>query len=445
MKKTLAASLLIIALLLSTLLCSCGKTESEVPETRVIKQWNDVWNGKTVETEIFDYFELFPDDDGHVLKVKGDGYRLVLRDPETGSTECVCRDPLCLHSTMAECPAVSANPIIKFAVIGDTLYYYTTGGHYAGSGPGKGDIHSLNYIDLTGAESGTVFSWEGYEQNSYYLGYECVFFIVPDIVEDKTVFLLKRYDYSKRTEKTLTSFDSQRMIRLLTDTRVYVGKIGYSVSDPADIDMYSYDYDGGNPREEPGLLAFVQLGRENLLYCNETVSVPTRANLMNTTKILCYDIRTREYTEFVGGENVVSLGFCEKDGRIYYITSAKADKWLCNNVYTRSAELGITVEQFMENSEERKKLSAEISDAMYNDTFYLKSCNPDGSDLRTCFAFEPGTAFMSSGGNTVYGSFPTTCNVSRDGEWYHVTEIRQGTRREARINLETGANEYAEA
>ena len=59
-------------------------------------------------------------------------------------------------------------------------------------------------------------------------------------------------------------------------------------------------------------------------------------------------------------------------------------------------------------------------------------------------AFEPGTAFMSSGGNTVYGTFPTTGNVSRDGEWYHVTEFRQGTRREARINLETGEIEYAE-
>lgn len=442
MKKTLAASLLIIALLLSTLLCSCGKTGSEVPETRIIQQWNDVWNGKTVEVETFDYFELFPSDDGHVLKVKGDGYRLVLRNPETGSTECVCRDPLCLHSTMAECPAVSANPIIKFAVIGDTLYYYTTGVHYAGSGPGKGEIHSLNYIDLTGAESGTVYSWEGREQNSYMLGDECAFFIVPDVVEGKTVFLLKRYDYADKAEKTLASFDSERTVKLLTDSRVYVGKI--KAGDPPDVETYSYDYNGENPREESWLLAFGEMPRGPLLFLREKVSIPGYAFFMTTTKILCYDIRTREYSEPLGGENVVSFGYSNKDGRLYYITSAKADKWLCNNQYTRAAELGITLEQFMKNSEERKKLSAEISDAMYNDTFYLKSCNPDGSDLRTCFAFEPGTAFMSSGGNTVYGTFPTTINVSRDGEWYHVTEVRQGTRREARINLETGEIEYAE-
>lgn len=442
MKKTLAASLLIIALLLSTLLCSCGKTESEVPETRVIKQWNDVWNGKTVEVETFDYFELFPSDDGHVLKVKGDGYRLVLRDPETGSTECVCRDPLCLHSTMAECPAVSANPISQFAVVGDRLFYYASGNIFAGSGPGKGDIHSLNYIDLTGAESGTVYSWEGREQNSYMLGDECAFFIVPDVVEGKTVFLLKRYDYSDKTEKTLASFDSERTVRLLTDSRVYVGKI--KAGDPPDVETYSYDYNGENPRKESWLLAFGEMPRGPLLFLREKVSIPGYTFFMTTTKILCYDIRTREYSEPLGGENVVSFGYSNKDGRLYYITSAKADKWLCNNQYTRAAELGITLEQFMENSEERKKLNAEISDAMNNDTFYLKSCNPDGSDLRTCFAFEPGTAFMSSGGNTVYGTFPTTGNVSRDGEWYHVTEIRQGTRREARINLETGEIEYAE-
>ena len=441
MKKTPAASLLIIALLLSVALCSCGKTGSGARETRIIMHRDNVWNGKTVEVETFDYFELFPDDDGHVLKVKGDGYRLVLRDPETGSTECVCRDPLCLHSTMAECPAVSANPISQFAVVGDRLFYYASGGHFAGNGPGKGDIHSLNYIDLTGAESGTVYSWEGREQNSYWLGDECAFFIVPDLIEDETVFLLKRYDYSDKTEKTLASFDSQRTIKLLTDTRVYVGKI--KAGDQPDVELYSYDYNGKNPREESWLLAFGEMAIGPLLFLRENVSIPGYAFFMTTTKILCYDIRTREYSEPLGGENVVSFGYSNKDGRLYYITSAKADKWLCNNQYTRAAELGITVEQFMENSEERKKLSAEISDAMYNDTFYLKSCNPDGSDLRTCFAFETGTAFMNSGGNTVYGTFPTTGNVSRDGEWYHVTEVRQGTSREARINLETGEIEYA--
>ncbi|MBO7376429.1 MAG: hypothetical protein J6V01_04930, partial [Clostridia bacterium] len=126
--RKIIASLLLVTALLSVALCSCGGAGSGAPETRVIKHWNDVWNGKTVEVETFDYFELFPSDDGHVLKVKGDGYRLVLRDPETGSTECVCRDPLCTHSTMAECPAVSANPISQFAVVDDRLFYFASGG-----------------------------------------------------------------------------------------------------------------------------------------------------------------------------------------------------------------------------------------------------------------------------------------------------------------------------
>ncbi|MBP5173510.1 MAG: hypothetical protein ILP01_01040, partial [Clostridia bacterium] len=159
--RKIIALLLLVTTLLSVALCSCGGAGSGAPETRVIKHWDYVWNGKKVEVETFDYSETFTGSEGTVLKAKGDGYRLVLRDPETGSTECVCRDPLCTHSTMAECPAVSANPIIQFAVVGDRLFYFASGGHFAGSGPGKGDIHSLNYIDLTGAESGTVYSWEG--------------------------------------------------------------------------------------------------------------------------------------------------------------------------------------------------------------------------------------------------------------------------------------------
>ena len=90
-----------------------------------------------------------------------------------------------------------------------------------------------------------------------------------------------------------------------------------------------------------------------------------------------------------------------------------------------------------------QKLNAEISDAMYNYTFYLKSCAPDGTDVKICFEFAPGAALMSASGGKVFGTFPLTGCVSRDGEWYHVNEIRQGTRREARINLETGEIEYA--
>ena len=190
--RKIIASLLLVSALLSVALCSCGKTESEIPETRVIKHWNDIWNGKTVMTETFDYSETFPpNSDGKVLKLKGKGYRLVQRDSETGSTECVCRDPICSHSTMAECPAVSANPILLFAVIGNRLFYYCEGINYAASAPGTPDtLHTLKYIDLTGAGSGTVFSCENREQTSYWLGDDFAFFTVPDVVEEKTVFLI---------------------------------------------------------------------------------------------------------------------------------------------------------------------------------------------------------------------------------------------------------------
>ena len=129
--RKIIASLLLVTALLSVALCSCGGAGSGAPETRKIQHWDYVWNGKTVEVETFDYSETFPGSNGTVLKAKGNGYRLVLRDPETGSTECVCRDPICSHSTQAECPAVSANPISQLAVVGDRLFYYASGGIFA--------------------------------------------------------------------------------------------------------------------------------------------------------------------------------------------------------------------------------------------------------------------------------------------------------------------------
>ncbi|MBO7376789.1 MAG: hypothetical protein J6V01_06755, partial [Clostridia bacterium] len=200
------------------------------------------------------------------------------------------------------------------------------------------------------------------------------------------------------------------------------------------------NYDGTGLREEQPFLAHPALFRDDFLLAREPLEAPGSGLMCFTPRCVYFNVATREYHDFSDGENMNVVGFRETDGRIYYISSEKAETAFTLNPFTRSAELGMTVEEFYGCEEERMRMYDEIEDAYFNDVMYLKSRNADGSEPVTHFAFPRGLYFDILTDSRYFNS--STGSVSRDGRYFYVVALSLSdgaeVRRKAAIDIETG-------
>ncbi len=448
MKKRLFISVLI---LLSLLFTSCGVDTGEKKESRIINNNKNEWNGWTFFSEPFQFSERANPDNENSRIVERTGYRMMMEKPETGEKKSPCIIPDCTHSVDSGCFFVSRYDFLYSFVVGDYLFLYCNGQFYplnaddAKDRSKSGFYHELRYVNIVSGKSGSVFSYiAGYNTTDYMLGDRYVWYVLPDIVEKKTVYKLIRFDYLKSVTLDVMSFDDCPTLYLLTDSRLYIGMHPLSVSSPDDLNVISLDYDGNNKREEPSLIASRWLLNETYLLSQDKIAVPGGLSTCGSPHFTYFNIVTKERHDFSEGENVNAIGLRETDGRIYYISSEKAETVFTLNAFTRAAELGITVEELVNNESEIKKMNDEIQDALFNDTMFLKSRNPDGSDPRTHFEFPPGM-FFEGIADPRYSN-TNTGSISKDGRLFYVeiASKKDGktVRNNAAINIDTGEINY---
>ena len=309
----------------------------------------------------------------------------------------------------------------------------------------SGFYHELRYINIVSGKSGSVFSYiAGYTSSDYLVGDRYVWYVLPDIVEKEPVYKLFRFDYLKSQTLDLAAFDDMSSLYLLTDSRIYIGRHSLSVASPDDLNVISLDYDGKNRKEEPPLIASRWLLNGSYLLSRDIIAIPGGLTMCVSPHFTYYNIATKEKHDFSEGENVNAIGFRETDGRIYYISSKKAEIVFTLNAFTRAAELGMTVDEFMNNESEIKKMGDEIQDALFNDTMFLKSRNPDGSDPITHFEF-PSGMFFEGIDDPRYSNMDTG-SISKDGRLFYVeiASKKDGKtiRNNASINIDTGEINY---
>jgi len=452
--KKISLIYLSFIIIVFSLFPSCGNKTEGPSESGINIYYNQLssgaeWKNGTVYVEEFTFTAKDNPDNPNSREHEHTGYRIMIRDNNTGTVKCACVDPLCTHEIGSECPMVSENAPGYLVVVGNSLYlnkHVKTTRH-----------NELIVYDLVTGELRTVFSDDGYKGSlSFDVGDEYVWYIVPDIVDKKTVYLLKRYTVKSGDCKTIASFEDDIMIYLCTDTRIYLGKNYVINPDPDKLDVFSVDYEGKHRREEPSFLMTVQIAHDTFL-----VSMLYKAGqlMMQTPHFVCYDIITRTRYDIPADGCALCIGYNETDGRLYYISSEKAEAVFVPLIaYKRAEELGISYEELMKDETEVKKLNDEIRDAYCRDKMYLKSCRLDGSDAVTHFEYPEGTLFerhenyyFGEGGRIRYDTAYVTDNrtgcVSRDGKWFYVKAVtldEDGHRceREARISLETGEVEY---
>ena len=448
MKKRIFISVLI---LLSLLFTSCGVDTGENKESRIINNNKNEWNGWTFFSEPFQFSERANPDNENSRVVERTGYRLMMENTETGEKKSPCIIPDCDHSVDSGCLFVSRYNFLDTYVVGDYLFLYCNGQFYplnaddAKDRSKSGFYHELRYINIVSGKSGSVFSYiAGYTSSDYLVGDRYVWYVLPDIVEKEPVYKLFRFDYLKSQTLDLAAFDDMSSLYLLTDSRIYIGRHSLSVASPDDLNVISLDYDGKNRKEEPSLIASRWLLNGSYLLSRDIIAIPGGLTMCVSPHFTYYNIATKEKHDFSEGENVNAIGFRETDGRIYYISSKKAEIVFTLNAFTRAAELVMTVDEFMNNESEIKKMGDEIQDALFNDTMFLKSRNPDGSDPRTHFEFPPGMFF--EGIDDPRYSNMDTGSISKDGRLFYVeiASKKDGktVRNNASINIDTGEINY---
>lgn len=451
MKAKLTPFVLIAVLVSLIIIPSCEK-KSSGNETKIVIYDNRLWagcdwRGGHVYSEMFTY--TANDNPSRPDKFyEYTAYRMMIRDDKTGVAKSLCVDPLCTHEPRSDCPMVSDAETNYFTIVRDRIFIL----RYS---PQNGSYNGLIEYNLLSGEKKTVFEDKKADTVvPFDLGNDYIWYIIPDVVEKKTVYQLIRYEIDGGTYKNVLTFDEDMLIYLCTDARIYLGKnYGFSM-DPEKLGMFSVDFEGNDRREEPSFLVNVTLAQDTFL-----LSRVKKAGflMMDTPHFIYYDILTRTHREIPQGDCALSIGYNESDGRFYYISCEHADAaFFPLHYYKRAEELGISYEELLKDRAECEKLDEDTYKAYHEDRMYLKSCSFEGDDIRTHFEFSGGGAFHShenyvrAGGkisNTAaYYSDKRTANVSADGKWYYVTvETHTETgviKQEARISLETGEIEF---
>ena len=432
----------VLALSLLFALTSCGPS-SRAEETRLIFKDDPEYSGHLYYTEQFIFLEHTNPARDDTPVVEKTGYRIAERNLQTGEEKSGCIDPLCDHGIDSSSPLVSRLPIEVVCASDGKLFFYCNKNSRSAS--------ELKCYDLRDGSVQLIFS-EDVEaaENSFIIGDKFVWYTMPEIIDRKTVYVLNRYELSGGKTLTLARFEDAPRLFYLTDSRIYLGRHPLSVGNPEDLELFSLDYDGQNRREEYSQIHDYRLSVGSAVYSMAHLDVGALTTSYSP-HFYRYDFSTRELTKFpLSGDAAVSIGYRESDGRVYYVSSEGADDVLTLNQFTRSRELGITVEEFMSDLSLMRQLSDDVLNATYGYKSYLKSCNPDGSDEKVVFEFPAGTFFHQTG---TEGLGPrinrkTGC-VSPDGKKYYVTAQFRGESGErimksAEIDLDTGEITYVD-
>ena len=447
-------SLLLACLFVLLPFASCAKKET--PETRVVDYRGlREWNGKVAGYESFEFIESVATGftaNTQKTNVKGTAIRINLTDKETGETECVCRDPLCAHDIASGCPAATRYPVIDYYLVGDVLFCLCFGSRWNGDRLARGEsqtgsLHSeLRFYNLASGDSGIVFETDANRNQYALVGERYVFYVIPDVEDGRVVYKLSRYDCKKESYLVCAVFDEEYTLRFMTDARVYISRPGAGgVTDPDELDIKSFDYDGKNERDESPVLYGCLVSRGTTLVCEKYAPFPGGLSLLETPYYYFYDLATREYREFPADEPANTIGYRETDGRYYYLTSENSGIFWNANPYLRAAQLEMDYYDFVK-SDDYSRMLEERDEYLFNRKTYLRSCDANGGDVRTHFEFPEGTFFCDAIGFTYEGTyFPDsrTGYVSPDGLWFYASTVTQGTNGRdteatVRINLETG-------
>ena len=445
-------SLLLACLFVLLPFASCAKKET--PETRVVNcRGCNEWNGRTIGSESFEFLESAATGYyGRSTKQKGTAVRITLTDEKTGESRCICLDPLCYHDVASGCPAATRYPVSNYYVVGDVLFYLCQGNTWHGNGLGPssgtsaGDLHSeLRFYNLSTGDYGTVFEVDDSQTRYALIGDRYVFYVIADVEDGEIVYKFERFDYLKGTYLTCGVFEKEYVVTFMTDARVYIASSSISVHDPADLEYLSFDYEGGDRREESYVLSGLTMSQGTTLVCRKYAPFPGGIGLLETPYYYFYNLTTREYREFPENEPANMIGYRESDGRYYYLTSERSDLLWSANPYMRSAELGMTYAEFAK-SEEMQRMYEERDEYMFNRKTYLRSCDASGGDVKTHFEFPEGTFFCPPTGLTYDNEripLSGTGYVSADGLWILAESITLGEKgrwitTDVRINLETG-------
>ncbi|MBO7375492.1 MAG: hypothetical protein J6V01_00210, partial [Clostridia bacterium] len=240
-KKTLPFALLLLMAFASAV--SCARTPAEPPETRIINYSSSERDGWEFYSESFSFTEKVNPDYDKSKTVERTGYRVMMKNATTGDEKCPCMFPLCDHTIESDCPMVSRFEILNTIVSGERLLVYSCGKYYpltqadAMDVTKRGFSSELKIFNLVTGECDTVFSYiANYTSTDYLLGDRYIWFILPDVVDMKTVFMLKRYDMEKGNVTGLYSFETNHAFHFLTDSRIYLANFPASATSPDDLD-----------------------------------------------------------------------------------------------------------------------------------------------------------------------------------------------------------------
>ena len=452
-------SLILACLILLFPLASCAKKGKA--ETRVANyRGQNEWNGKVIDSESFEFIESAATGFyGKSDKQKGTAVRITLTDEQTGEARCICLDPLCSHDIASDCPAATRYPVSNYYVVGDVLFYLCQGNTWHGNGLGPstgtsaGDLHSeLRFYNLSTGDYGTIFEVDANQTQYALVGDRYVFYVIPDVEDGKVVYKFERFDFLKGTYYSCGVFEKEYEVTFMTDSRVYIAGSSISLHDPADLEYLSFNYEGGDRREEYYVLSGLTMSQGTTLVCRKYAPFPGGIGFLETPYYYFYDLTTREYREFPENEPANLIGYRESDGRYYYLTSERSDLLWSANPYMRSAELGMTYAEFVQ-SEEMTRMYEERDEYMFNRKTYLRSCDASGGDVKTHFEFPEGTFFCPPMGllyDNARMPFSGTGYVSADGQWifaesYTLGEKGRWITTDVRINLESGEIEELES
>ncbi|MBO4220025.1 MAG: hypothetical protein J5933_03785, partial [Clostridia bacterium] len=230
-----------LVLFLLTAFLSCGR--SEEPELFYSYDSSEgEWAKYSFYVDEFHYYEEL-----NRKTMERTAYRLIKRNKETGELSHVCIDPVCSHEPYSDCPLTS-------------LYGISTSGRCIGDwlliakSLSSVSVSSLYVYNLSTGELRTLFEPSSTEQlataQSAVTVYKNILYVLlPDLVDDKTVYKLSSYNPDSDQWKELMTCDKLFKFTAVSNKRIYFAE--HTLRPVEGTESFSVDHNGENRREEP--------------------------------------------------------------------------------------------------------------------------------------------------------------------------------------------------
>ena len=400
-----------LVLFLLTAFLSCGR--SEEPELFYSYDSSEgEWAKYSFYVDEFHYYEEL-----NRKTMERTAYRLIKRNNETGELSHVCIDPVCSHEPYSDCPLTS-------------LYGISTGGRCIGDwlliakSLSSVSVSSLYVYNLSTGELRTLFEPSSTEQlataQSAVTVYKNILYVLlPDLVDDKTVYKLSSYNPDSDQWKELMTCDKLFKFTAVSNKRIYFAE--HTLRPVEGTESFSVDHNGKNRREEPEMnmpIAFTDGG---------TAYGSAYRDLESSLRVFAgyyykFNVNTREYARIPESEGASAMGLWK--GKLVYATCKDLELGVGINPWEYARENG-----FDANDPEVLNAVNEIRNRVFfGDRMYIKVCDTDGTNAETLFEY-PGI-FIWNG--SIYGDCMT---VQCD---YLDPETGRQAQKTQRIDLNTG-------